>query len=107
MTRETLDKANEISNKIKELTESLGLLECRVYRREKDLANHEEKRTNWIPVPNWFGRGTIEKNNKVNLDIPIEGMHHFEFEIDEECVRFIINHQREKIKMLEKELAEL
>mgnify|MGYP003296512607 CR=1 FL=1 len=107
MTKETLDKANEISNKIKELTETLGLLECRVYRREKDLVEYAENRSRWIPVPNWFGRGTVEKNNKVNLDIPIEGMHRFEFELDEECVWFIINHQREKIKMLEKELEEL
>ena len=107
MTKESLDRANEISNKIKELTESLGLLECRVYRRKKDIKDYEEKRTNWIPIPKWFGRGSIEKKNKINLDIPIECMPRFEFELDEECVNFIINHQKEKIKMLEKELESL
>lgn len=107
MTKESLNRANEISNKIKELTESLGLLECRVYRRKKDIKKYNEDQTRWIPIPKWFGRGTIEKKNKINLDIPIECMPRFEFEIDEECVMFIINHQKEKIKMLEKELAEL
>ncbi len=107
MTKESLDRANEISNKIKELKESLGLLECRVYRRKKDIEEYEQKRTRWIPIDKWFGRGTIENKRKVNLDIPIECMPRFEFELDEECVNFIINHQKEKIKKLEEELENL
>lgn len=107
MTNESLNRANEISNKIKELTESLSLLECRVYRRKRDMKDYEENRTRWIPIPKWFGRGTIESKRKVNLDIPIECLPRFEFELDEECVNFIITHQKEKIKMLEKELEEL
>jgi hypothetical protein len=107
MTKESLNRANEITNKIKELTESLSLLECRVYRRKRDIKEYEAKRTHWIPIPKWFGRGTIENKRKVNLDIPIECTPRLEFELDEECVNFIINHQKEKIKMLEKELEEL
>lgn len=107
MTQDALNRANEITNKIKELKESLGLLECRVYKRKKDIKDYEQKQIRWIPISKWFGKGTIKNNHKVNLDIPIECMSHFEFEIDEECVNFIINHQREKIEMLEKELEEL
>ena len=79
MTKESLNRANEITNKIKELTESLSLLECRVYRRKRDIKEYEEKQRHWIPIPKWFGRGTIENKRKVNLDIPIECMPRLEF----------------------------
>lgn len=107
MTNETLNKANQIMEQIKELKKPLSELESRVYRRKKDIKNFKERHIGWIPIVNWFCRGIIEKNNKVNLDVPIECMHRLEFELDEECVNFIIEHQKEKIKMLEKELEEL
>lgn len=107
MTKETLDRANELSNRIKDLEESLGSLECRVHIRKKNIEDYEQKRTQWIPIPKWFGKGTIKDNNKINLDIPIECRTHLEFEIDEECVNFIIKHEREKINNLKKELEEL
>lgn len=107
MTKETLDRANELLNRIKELEESLGLLECRVHIRKKDTKDYEEGNTQWIPTPKWFGRGAVNKNNKINLNIPIECRTALEFEIDEECVDFIIKHEREKIAKLRKELEEL
>lgn len=107
MTIETLNRANEISNRIKDLEESLGTLECRVHIRKRDIKDYKEGNTRWIPIPNWFGKGTVKENNKINLNIPIECRTALEFEIDEECVDFIIKHEREKITKLRKELEEL
>lgn len=107
MTIETLNKANEISNRIKYLEKSLGLLECRVHIRKRDFEDCNRRQRGLILMPKWFGKGVINKNNKSNLNIPVECMEPLEFEIDEECVEFIIKHEREKIAKLRKELEEL
>lgn len=107
MTVETLNKANELSNRIKDLEESLGSLECRLHIRKRDIDNYNTNKTRWIIIPKWFSKGTVKENNKVNLNIPIECREPLEFEIDEECVEFIIKHEREKIAKLKEELEKL
>lgn len=107
MTQDTLNRANEITNKIKELTESLGLLECKVYARERDIKEYKENKKRWIPIDKWFCVGKLKEDGKVIIDAPIECHRSLEFELDKECVDFIINHQREKINELKKELEEL
>lgn len=107
MTIETLNRANEILNRIKDLEKSLGLLEWRLHIRKRDFEDCNGKQKGLILMPKWFGKGTINESNKVNLNIPIECNPPLDFEIDEECVEFIIKHERAKILKLKKELEEL
>lgn len=106
MTHELLERAKEISNRIEELKGVVGFLEGRRYRRERDMEDFRRRRRPFIPCPKWFGIGRI-KDEKVKLDIPIECMPIMDFEIDEECVNLIIEHYKEKVRTLERELEEL
>ena len=107
VTQDALNRANEIMDKIKGLEESLGFLQCKVYTRERDIKEYKENKKRWIPFDKWFCVGKIKENGKVTLDAPIECRPSLEFELDKECVDFIIKHQREKINELRKELEEL
>jgi hypothetical protein len=107
MTKETLDRANEITNKIKELEKNLSALKYKVSERKKDIEIHKGNVRKWIPCSKWFCKGTVEQDGKVKLDAPRERHYPLDFELDEECVEFIIKHEEEKIAKLKKELEEL
>lgn len=76
-------------------------------REKKNIEEHKNGRNRWLPFAKWFCVGKIKENRMVTLDAPLECRPSLEFELDKECVDFIINHQKEKIHKLRKELEEL
>ena len=107
MTTETLNSAITLAKRMADIEESLSSLECRLHIRKRDFEDCNRKQKGLILMPKWFAKGTIKENNRVNLNIPVECVPPLEFEIDEECVEFIIKHEREKLRKLKKEFEEL
>jgi hypothetical protein len=109
MNTETLNRANELANLIEEKEKALNILTFKVRRRQIKINEHKDKKIRYIPFPNWFCVGVIKnaKDNKVTLEPPLECEYPINFELDEECVEFIIKHEAEKIEQLKKELEEL
>lgn len=106
MTQETLNMANEIANKIEELEQSLIYLQNRISERETEIKSFEKGEKKKISLPKWFCKGIIKKDGKVALNVSAE-YNSIDFELDKECVDFIIQHKKEKIDKLKKEFAEL
>lgn len=109
MDIETLNRANELTAIIKEKEEALNALVYKVKQRKADIDAYKKQYKRWIPVEKWFCAGVIESKltQKVTFDAPRECQYPLHFELDEECVDFIIQHEREKIDKLKKELEEL
>ena len=109
MDIETLNRANELTAIIKEKEHALGALTYKVHQRKRDIDEHKNGYKRWIPLENWFCKGTIKDKltQKVTIDAPRECEYPLNFELDEECVELIIQHEREKIDKLKKELEEL
>ena len=109
MNIEALNRANELTEIIKEKEHALGALTYKVHQRKRDIDEYKNGHKRWIPLKNWFCKGTIESKltQKVTIDAPRELEYPLHFELDEECVDFIIQHEREKIDKLKKELEEL
>ena len=109
MDIETLNKANELTAIIKEKENALYALIHKVNLRKRDIDEHKNSYKRWIPFENWFCKGTIKDKltQKVTIDAPREFEYPLNFELDEECVEFIIQHERAKIDKLKKELEEL
>ena len=106
-----LNRAIELASIIKEKENALGALTYKVNQRKRDIDKYKNGYNGykWIPCENWFCKGTIKDKltQKVTLDAPREFEYPLHFELDDECVEFIIQHEREKIDKLNKELEEL
>lgn len=107
MTQETLDRANEITEKISESEKLLDALLLRIEQRKRDIKRYNEGNIRWIPFSKWFCNGAIKKDGKIVVASSIECQTPIDFELDEECINFIINHEKDKISKLKKELEEL
>ena len=109
MNIKTLDKANEIARQIKEREKNLVKLQHKVGRRKQAINEHKNNKRQWLPFKNWFCMGIIEskESDKITFDAPMECEYPLHFELDEECVDLIIQHEIEKIEKLKKELEAL
>lgn len=111
MNSETLGRANELTRLISEKEKVLSVLTYKVGQRKRYIRDYKGSSglCRWIPFEKWFCVGTIKKKNgsEIVFDAPIECEYPLDFELDEECVDFIIKHEMETIQKLKAELDAL
>lgn len=108
MTFKDFERANEIIEQIKTISNGVYRLEAKVSLRKRHIEEHNAGKRRWLPLPEMFCQLIWENyDQKPVVDAPVEGFESIDFALDEECIDFIIRHEKEKIAKLKKELEEI
>ena len=83
MTFKDLERANEINEQIKTISDGVYRLEAKVSLRKRHIEEHNAGKRRWLPLPKMFCR-LIWQNYDENLvvDAPVEGFESIDFSLD-------------------------